>query len=144
MPDPKGIVAAVARIRERANLLIERELRARGVTGIVPAHGAVLKFLLQQDRPVPIKAVVEDVGRVKSTVTGMLQTLERHGYVRKLPCEADSRVTLVELTEAGRALRDHFVAVSRKLLGRIYRDMPEADRRRLVSLLGEVERNLEE
>lgn len=144
MPDPRGIIGQIARIRERANLLIERELRARGVVGIVPAHGAVLKFLLEQDGPVPAKAVVENVRRVKSTVTGMLQTLERHGYVRKLPCEADSRVTLVELTEAGRALRDDFEAISQTLLDRVCRDMPPADRLRLVELLEQLERNLEE
>jgi len=144
MPDPRGIVGQVARIRERANLLIERELRVRGVVGIVPAHGAVLKFLLEQDGPVPIKAVVEAVGRVKSTVTGMVQTLERHGYVRKQPCEADSRVTLIELTEAGRALRGDFDAISQMLLERFYGHMPRADRRRFTDLLDQVERNLGE
>ena len=144
MPDPKGIAATVARIRERANLVIERELRARGVVGIVPAHGPVLKLLLEQDTPVPIKAVVEDVGRVKSTVTVMIQTLERHGYLRKLPCEADNRATLVELTAAGRALRDDFEAISSKLLDRVYGDMPLADRERLIALLDQVERNLGE
>lgn len=144
MPNPQGIIGQVARVCEGANLLVERELRDRGIRGIVPAHGTVLRVLLEQDGPVPIKAVVEDVRRVKSTVTGMLQTLERHGYVRKLPCEADSRVTLVELTEAGRALRDDFEAISQTLLDRVCRDMPPADRLRLVELLEQVERNLEE
>jgi DNA-binding MarR family transcriptional regulator len=137
-----GVVGQVARIRERANLLIERELAARGVVGIVPAHGSVLQFLLRQDRPVPIKAVVVAVGRVKSTVTGILNTLARHGYVRKSPSEEDGRVTYVELTEKGRALREDFDEISRKLLDRLYGTMPQADRQVLVRLLAQLEENL--
>lgn len=138
-----GIVGQIARIRERANLLIEQELQAAGVVGVVPAHGSVLQFLLRQDERVPIKAVVEAVGRVKSTVTGMLNTLERHGYVRKSPSDRDGRVTYVELTGKGLALRADFDRISRKLMRQVYGAMPQANRRRLVQLLSEVEVNLQ-
>jgi DNA-binding MarR family transcriptional regulator len=140
--DTKGIVALIARIRERANLVIEDELNARGIEGIVPAHGSVLAFLFRQDAPVPIKAVVEDVGRVKSTVTEMLNTLERHGYIRKTPCETDNRVTYVTLTKKGRAFRKDFDAISDKLLTTVYGPMPTRDRRALMRLLSQVEQNL--
>jgi len=135
-------VGQIARIREQANLLIEQELQAAGVVGIVPAHGSVLQFLLRQDEPVPIKAVVEAVGRVKSTVTGMVNTLERHGYVRKSPSDRDGRVTYVELTGKGRALRADFDRISRKLMRKVYGTMPASDRLRLVQLLTAVETNL--
>ena len=96
----EGIIAQIARIKESANVLIETELRNRSITGIVPAHGPVLVFLFQQSKPVPIKAIVENVRRVKSTVTVMINTLERHGYLRRLACDTDNRITLIELTPA--------------------------------------------
>lgn len=140
--DARGIVGQIARIREQANLLIERELRDRSIAGIVPAHGSVLNFLFQQTRPVPIKAVVEEVRRVKSTVTAMVNTLERHGYVRKKPCRTDNRVTYVELTRKGRKLRSDFDEISRLLLRRVYGDMNEKNRERLVRQLEQIEQNL--
>ncbi len=140
--DTRGIVGQIARIREQANLLIEAELRRRSIAGIVPAHGAVLAFLFQQSRPVPIKAVVENVRRVKSTVTVMINTLEKHGYVRKLPSESDNRVTYVELTPKGRRFRRDFEEISRVLLNKIYGDMSEKDRERLVRQLEKIESNL--
>jgi len=97
----EGIIAQIARIRESANALIKAELRKRSIKGIVPAHGAALVFLFQQKKPVPIKAVVDSIRRVKSTVTVMINTLEKYGYVRKTPCETDSRVINVELTSKG-------------------------------------------
>jgi len=138
----EGIIAQIARIRESANALIETELRKRSLKGIVPAHGPVLLFLFQQNKPVPIKSVVENVRRVKSTVTVMLNTLERHGYIRKLPCQTDNRVTLVELTPTGRKLRKDFDQISKELLDKLYGDMKEKDRQLLVSLLNAIETNI--
>jgi len=142
MVNTEGIVAQIARIREAANALIEAELRGRSIEGIVPAHGPVLAFLFEQDRPVAIKQVVERARRAKSTVTVMIDTLERHGYLRKLACETDSRVTLVELTAAGRRLRKDFEEISRVLLAKLYGDMAQGQRQALVEGLGVIEKNM--
>lgn len=138
----KEIIAQIARIRESANALIEAELRQRSIKGIVPAHGPVLVFLFQQNKPVPIKAVVENVRRVKSTVTVMINTLERHGYLRKLACDTDSRITLIELTPTGRKLRKEFEEISSRLLNKLYRGVKKKDRQILVDLLEFIETNL--
>jgi len=140
--DTRGIIGQIARIREQANLVIEAELRQRSIEGIVPAHGPVLAFLFQQSEPVPIKAVVENVRRVKSTVTVMINTLEKHGYIRKLPSESDNRVTYVELTPKGRRFRKDFEEISRVLVNKIYGDMSERDREVLVKQLENIESNL--
>jgi DNA-binding MarR family transcriptional regulator len=140
--DQRGIVARIARIREAANLIIERELQARGMTGIVPAHGTVLFFLFRQEEPVPIKSLVRQTGRVKSTVTGIVNTLERHGYLFKQGCDQDARSVRVGLTDKGRALKTDFEDISEILLGRVFGDMPANDRQRLMELLAVIEGNL--
>ena len=138
----QGIIAQIARIKEAANSIIEAELRDRSIKGIVPAHGPVLSFLFQQNKPVPIKAVVENVRRVKSTVTVMINTLERHGYLQKLACDTDNRITLIELTPTGHKLRKEFKAISSSLLARVYQGVKKQDRQTLVDLLEVVETNL--
>ena len=142
MVDVGGLAGQIARIREKANALVESELKSRGIKGIVPAHGPVLAFLLAQSQPVAIKAVVEHVQRVKSTVTVTIRTLEKHGYLRKLPCETDARVTYVELTAKGRRLRKDFEEISQTLRSTLYGDMSQKDRKRLVQQLDEIEENL--
>jgi DNA-binding MarR family transcriptional regulator len=142
MADTDGIAGQIGRIREKANALVEKELQERGIAGIVPAHGPVLAFLLQQTGPVPIKAVVESVRRVKSTVTVTISTLERHGYLRKFPCETDARVTYVELTAKGHRLHKDFEEISRTLRRKLYGDMSENERERLVQQLDRIDENL--
>ena len=142
MVDVGGIAGQIARIREKANALVENELKNRGIKGIVPAHGPVLAFLLRQSEPVPIKAVVESVHRVKSTVTVTISTLEKHGYLRKFASETDARVTYVELTAKGRGLQKDFEEISRALRSKLYGNMSEKDRERLVKQLDEIEENL--
>jgi DNA-binding MarR family transcriptional regulator len=144
MADVGGIVGQIARIREKANALIEKELRDRGIQGVVPAHGPVLAFLLRQKEPVPIRAVVESVRRVKSTVTVTIRTLEKHGYLRKFPSETDARVTYVELIAKGRGLQKDFEEISRVLQSKLYGDMSQKDRERLVRQLDKIEENLSE
>ena len=95
-----------------------------------------------QKRPVAIREVVEHVRRVKSTVTVTIRTLERHGYVRKSPSETDARVTYVELTAKGRGLQKDFEEISEMLRSRLYGDMSEKDRERLVKQLDGIEENL--
>jgi DNA-binding MarR family transcriptional regulator len=144
MADIRGIAGQIGRIREKANALIEKELKNRGIKGIVSAHGAVLAFLFRQRGPVAMNAIVKDVKRVKSTVTVTIDTLEKYGYVRRRPCKTDCRVTHVELTPKGRRLRGDFDEISEALLSKLYGDMSEKDRERLVKQLERVEENLSE
>ena len=141
--DINGIIGEISRIRERANLLIERELRTANFRGILPAHGAILFFLFQQDKPVAMKDIVEKVGRVKSTVTGMINTLEQYGYVKKEQSPEDGRVMLVKLTDKGRSLKPVAEHISAKLVEKTYGDMPEQHRIRLAEDLHQVRLNLE-
>jgi len=138
----QGIIGQIARIREMANLLIEKELKNRSIEGIVPAHGPALFFLFQQKKPVPIKAVVDSIGRVKSTVTVMINTLEKHGYIQKSPCEMDNRVTNVQLTTKGRKLQKDFNEISNLLVDKVYGNMKKKDREELVKQLNQIEQNL--
>jgi DNA-binding MarR family transcriptional regulator len=142
MIETRGIIGQIARIKEAANLLIEKELRERSIDGIVPAHGPALVFLFQQKEPVPIKAVVDRIGRVKSTVTVMINTLEKYGYVKKSPCEIDNRVTHIELTAKGRKIRKDFDAISVLLVDKLYGKMAKKDREELVGKLSRIEQNL--
>ncbi|GFO58170.1 hypothetical protein GMST_04950 [Geomonas silvestris] len=140
---PSPIIAQIAKIRESANLLLEKELLARDLKGIVPAHGLVFCFLFRQDEPIPIKALVQESGRVKSTVTGMVNTLEKHGYLYKIECPDDARSTLIGLTEKGKAIQQDFEDVSETLENKVFGSMPPEDRQRLLELLAVIEKNLD-
>lgn len=141
-PHLNGIIGQISRIREQANLLIEQELQKVQIDGILPAHGSILYFLFQQNEPVAMKEIVAKIGRVKSTVTGMIHTLEQHGYVTKVQSPEDGRIMLIQLTDKGRELQQPMSAISDTLLAKVYDNMSESDRETLFALLMQVRSNL--
>ncbi|MGW4897294.1 MarR family winged helix-turn-helix transcriptional regulator [Kitasatospora sp. NPDC004240] len=79
-----------------------------------------------------------DLNMAPASITGRLEALERHGYVRRTPSTEDRRQVHVELTEAGRAAwheaLDVVGAEERRLLG----VLTPAERRQLSDLLRRV------
>jgi DNA-binding MarR family transcriptional regulator len=135
------IVDLVSRVRGHAHELIASELARRGHPGLVPSHGAILTMLFAQG-PQSMSALAQGIGRRKNTVTALVRKLEQGGYVRRETDAADSRVSLVSLTEHGEAFRADLEAISTILLTRIWGDMDAARRAELVSGLEELLANL--
>ncbi|MBI9017853.1 MAG: winged helix-turn-helix transcriptional regulator [Phycisphaerae bacterium] len=142
MNNTNGIIGQFSRITEAANLIIKNELSARKIEGIVPAHGPILVFLFEQSGPIPIKTIVQKIRRVKSTVTAMINNLERNGYISKQPCQRDTRIINVELTAKGNNIRKDFFEISEILINKTYNNIPENQQQDLMKQLSVIESNL--
>lgn len=138
----KEIIDQISKIREAANIFIEHELNSRRIEGVMPAHGLVFAFLFKQHGPVPIVSLVKKSGRAKSTVTGMVKTLEQYGYIYRQISPDDARSFHIGLTEKGWSIKSDFEEISDLLIQKVYGDMSDKDRDFLVKLLTQVEENL--
>jgi len=134
------IISLIARIREKANRLITAELAARGLHGLKPIHGDLLLALFTRDQPT-MKALADRVDRKKSTVTTLVDKLVHLGFAVNTRDDQDSRVFRVSLTPEGKALKPHLVDISRKLIARVYKDMPREERKQVVRLLTRINDN---
>src|ERR1700720_2207005 len=85
-----------------------------------------------------INALVVD----PSTVTKMLQRLQRAGKVSRTTDPADRRAVLVEATESSRALRPEIEAAQKTLEERTVAGLDPAERAELHRLLEKVAANL--
>lgn len=85
---------------------------------------------------------VRDLGRRlyldSGTLTPVLKHLEAVGYITRRRCEADERVLMVTVTEAGLALRERAVNIPAKLSSVVGLEADEAETlyRLLYKLLG--------
>ena len=121
-------------LRERGNEYLSAELKNAGLKELVPSHGDILAVLLQAG-PCTMSERAHCVRRTKSTVTTLTDKLERGGYIRRIPNPADSRSTLVELTEKGQALRPTFHRISEGLQTLVSRNLTPEELETLNSLL---------
>ena len=72
-------------------------LRENDMADLEGARGRIIFALWGRDG-VPIKTLCEKTSLDKSTLTGIIDRLERDGYITKKPSESDKRSTLISLT----------------------------------------------
>jgi MarR family 2-MHQ and catechol resistance regulon transcriptional repressor len=84
-----------------ADLLLKRISDVVQPFGLTPSSGLVLGILADAAEPLPPNQIAERLIISRATVTGLLDSLERRGYVRRLPHASDRRMLLIELTDTG-------------------------------------------
>jgi len=141
MKNVNKVIAIISRIRNNANKLIIEHLDAKVVKGLAPSHGDVLQVLLHSSGGVTMNTLASKIGRDKSTLTALVNKLEKHGFVEKLKSLEDSRSTLVQLTSKGKELKPIFDEVSQKLLDTTYSGFTQKEKEVLVDLLIRVNNN---
>lgn len=91
-----------------AELLVKRISRLLRPFDLTPSAGLVLSILADAASPLPPNEIADRLIMTRATVTGLIDSLERRGYVQRQPHPSDRRMLLVELTEAGRQVASIF------------------------------------
>ncbi|MFQ8890313.1 MAG: MarR family winged helix-turn-helix transcriptional regulator [Bilophila wadsworthia] len=107
-----AIFSHASRLRESGNRFILAELEKVGLSDIAPSRRHSLGLACEACN---MSELAKQVHRTKSTVTALVEKLERNGYVLRIPDPEDSRGVLVRLTDKGRALEPAFEAISNGL-----------------------------
>jgi len=106
---------------------------------LTPAGGLVLSILADADAPLPPHEIGERLIVTRATVTGLVDSLERRGYVRRTAHPDDGRMLLVELTPKGRRVAYRFRPVVHERERVWFDDLSENDRATLLRLLGRIQ-----
>ena len=97
----RAIFFYASRLRDEGNRLIIGALKEAGLTDIAPSHGDILAHLLAGG-PCHMGVLARRIRRTRSTMTALVEKLERAGYVERRPDPADARGVLVCLTDRAR------------------------------------------
>lgn len=141
--EQKNMIALMSRITELTNRMIVDELKMRGIQGIVPSHGGILVKLFS-GRQYTMQEMAAAIHRTKPTVTVLVAKLEEQGYVQRTKSPEDSRVTLLHITEQGRAMEPVFQEVSAKLNALVYQGLTEEKAQAMTTALRQILERLAE
>jgi DNA-binding MarR family transcriptional regulator len=140
--DPRATECVINLIRAESLLAAELNNRFRpfGLTG---STFNVLMILDGAAEPLSPHVLGERLLVTRGTVTGLLDTLQRQGLVKRVPHPDDRRMLLIELTDkGGKVLRKtwpaHFPAQTEMLSV-----LSDTEKETLVRLLGKLEAHLE-
>jgi len=104
----------VAKIHQLGGRIFARLLKEQGVDQLNPAQGRIM-FVLWRNDSVPIGELAEKTSLKKSTMTSMLDRLERSGHVARVRSGKDRRQILIQRTEKDRTLEKAYVEVSQDM-----------------------------
>lgn len=124
------------------DLVVSRVADALRPFGLSPAAGLVLSMLADSEEPLTPGEIRDRLLVKGPTVTGLLDNLARAGHVRRAQDPADRRRVLVALTEKGRRLANRFLPAVHAAERPWLECLGEADRKRLLRLLGQVQAHL--
>ena len=102
-PPWEGPQVIPAQLRRVDNLIFRRLnqfSRANGVEQTTPMHGWIIEYLYRhRDEPVFQRDIEREFSITRSTVTNILQLMERKGYIRRQSVPQDARLKQLVLTE---------------------------------------------
>ena len=96
------------------NLVFTAELLEKRITSLLlpfdlsPATGLVLGILADSETPISPKHIADRLIISRASVTSLLDSLEKRGFVKRKPHLTDRRMLLVELTDSGRQVANQF------------------------------------
>jgi DNA-binding MarR family transcriptional regulator len=136
-PDAAPGMAAVTSLMRAHQLVLSRVERRLRPLGVSFARYEVLMLLVFSRRgTLPMRIIGTRLQVHQTSVTNAVDRLEDAGLVRRLPHPSDRRTTLVEITDAGRAL-------AAEATDRLNRDVftdPGLTRQDTLSLVGILSR----
>ena len=132
----------VSKIKQLGDRIFEKILAERGIEAFNGAQGRILYVLFQEDG-VPIKTVSEKCGLAITSLTTMLERMEKSGLILRRQDSLDKRKTLLFLTDKARDLENDYVAVSEEMGDIYYQGFTEEEVKAAEEYLDRIRLNLE-
>ena len=99
---PQVIPAQIRRVDNLIFRKINQFARENGVEQATPMHGWIIGYLYRhRDTPVFQRDIEREFSITRSTVTNILQLMERKGYIERRSVPQDARLKQLVLTEEG-------------------------------------------
>ena len=132
----------VSKIKQLGDRVFEKILTAQGVEAFNGAQGRILYVLWQEDG-VPIKTISERGGLAITSLTTLLERIEKSGLIIRQQDSGDKRKTLLFLTDKAKALKEDYDAISDRMSAIFYQGFTEDEIRNFEEYLERIRLNLE-
>lgn len=149
--DPTAVRTGLELLRFSSELLAASENRFE-TNGMSSGRFMVLiqlhkHALAKPEDRVPVEGLspadlADAIGVTRATMTGLLDTLEKSGLVRREAHPADRRALVVRLTPAGKAQIEAYLPGHYRAMSALFADLSEGERRTLRKLVRRVRKAL--
>lgn len=108
----RTLLSYISRVHHKGAGYIEELLRKKGIKNLAYSHVRII-IILSVYKKLSMKEISELIGKDKSTVTILVNKLEKLGYVKKEMCSKDRRICYLRLEEKSEEIMESVYLVSR-------------------------------
>lgn len=131
----------ISKIKQIQGRVFEKLLAEHGISEFNGAQGRILFVLWERDG-ITISELSEKTGLAKTTLTAMLDRLEKIGHIQRKSDPADRRALKIVLTPEARGLKSQYDAVSAEMNEIFYGGFSDEEILAFEAYLGRVLENL--
>ncbi len=103
--------------------------------GLTPASAHVVGILEGADEPLSPHQIAEQLYIATSTMTSLIDTVERRGLARRVPHPTDRRKILIEITDEGRRRVHEATPMVHEIERHIFSPLTPGQKEQLLSLI---------
>jgi DNA-binding MarR family transcriptional regulator len=131
----------LSKIRQIMERIFDKKLKNYGID-LNTAQGRIIFSLWQSDN-IPISELARRTALSKTTLTSMLERLEKSGYIaRKVDAAGDKRQTLIALSDKTKSIESRHEAVSKEMNALFYKGITEKEIEAFENTLKKILANL--
>jgi len=116
----------IAKIHQLSNRIFTKKLKEYGLDELNSAQGRIM-FVLWREDNISIHELSKKTQLSKSTLTSMLDRLEKAGFIKRVHSSKDRREIIIELTDKNISLQDKYVDVSKEMNKLFYNKLSEVE-----------------
>ena len=132
----------IAKIHQLSGRIFDKLLKKYNIHEINPSQGRIL-FVLWENDNIPIYELSKKTQLKKSTLTSMLDRLEKKGYITRSFSEKDRRLIRIKRTEKDKSFQNLYKEVSKKMNDIFYKYFKEKEIIDFENYLMKILKNLE-
>ena len=130
----------ISQIHQLSGRIFSKKLREYDID-INHAQGRIIFALWKKDQ-IPINDLAKETALSKSTLTTMLERLEKSGHISRKQSEIDKRATIICLTSKSSELKADYQKVSLDMVDLFYKNFTDGDISKFENFLKKILENL--
>lgn len=131
----------ITKIKQLQGRIFERLLAAHNISEFNGAQGRILFVLWEKDN-IPISELAGQTGLAKTTLTSMLDRMEKQELIERISSPLDRRTVSIRLTRTASSLEKQYKQVSDEMNQIFYRGFTNDEVLALETALKRVLKNL--
>jgi DNA-binding MarR family transcriptional regulator len=131
----------ISKIHQISGRVFSRKLKKKGID-FNPAQGRIL-FVLWKEDGIKINELAKRTSLSKTSLTTMLERLERQGHIRRIQSKQDRRSIIISLTEKNKQQKDLYEKISLEMTELFYKGFTDEDMDKFENSLRKILNNLD-